>query len=180
MRKIAIDTYYFGEVKARTVGVIFNDLSDEKPSEVITVWSSGFKPYEPGQFYKRELPCILDCLSKVKLTDFDTIILDGFYRLRGQDGDEWSGLGEHLMEELKKQGLLHPDLNIWCVAKSNFCRTDEISVPITRGAGKVPLYVQALRDQPGAALLVKNMAGEYRLPKMLKILDKETKKEVGF
>ena len=177
MYKIAVDTYYFGEEKARTVGVVFNDFSDEAPSQVITAWSTEFEPYQPGLFYKRELPCILDCLAKINLADFDTIILDGFYKLKGDYGVEWSGLGEHLMSDLRGKGLLHPDLNIWCVAKTNFCRTDEISELVLRGTSEKPLYVQAMRDQKGVATLVKNMAGEYRLPKMLKILDKETKKK---
>ena len=176
-KKIAIDTYYFGEEKARTVGVVFNDFSDPNPSEVITVWTTEFEPYQPGQFYKRELPCILDCLAQVDLREYDTIILDGFYRLKGEDDKEWPGLGEHLVEVLTENGSLHPDLNVWCVAKTNFGKASDISIPILRGTSKSPLYVQAMRDQGGAAVLVKNMAGDYRLPGILKTLDKETKKK---
>ena len=52
--KLAVDAYYVGN-KAKVVGVLFENFSDEKPLKIIV---DGVAPYESGSFYKRELPCI--------------------------------------------------------------------------------------------------------------------------
>ena len=174
MKKIAVDSYYEGDT-AYNVGVVFRDLKDSQPLEIIKTETHNLSPYIPGEFYKRELPGILSILEKIELPEFDTIILDGFYKL--YDGKEIRpGLGMKLEEALGEH--VHSDLSIWCIAKSDFIMTSEISELVRRGKEtKKPLYVQASRGLVG--VLVKEMHGEHRIPTILKILDKETKKIRG-
>lgn len=177
MKKLAIDTYYWSDTLARTVGVVFENWSDPTPSKIITDECTTFGPYIPGQFYLRELPCVMSLLKKVDLTEFDVILTDSFLRLRGDDGVDMPGLGMKLWEKI---GQIYPHLDIWSVAKSKFGRCKEISACIMRGESKTPLYVQALKeDMSEAGRVVRDvMHGPYRLPSLLKILDQETKKVI--
>lgn len=56
--KLAVDAYYTGN-KAKVVGVLFENFSDEKPLKIISKVVDVVAPYESGSFYKRELPCIV-------------------------------------------------------------------------------------------------------------------------
>jgi len=51
-----------------------------------------------------------------------------------------------------------------------------LKIPVLRGHSKNPLFVTAIgTDAETAALYVKNMSGQYRIPSLLKELDKLTK-----
>jgi deoxyinosine 3'endonuclease (endonuclease V) len=171
--KLAVDTYYYSDNLALTVGVLFNRWTDDEPAEIISSICTSFSSYIPGEFYKRELPCVLGLLvEKVDLDKVETIIVDGFLRLRFNDGTEKDGLGKKLFDELNMPGL-----KIIGLAKSEFCRTSEISASILRGSAEKPLWVQGIGLPDNvAAGNIKMMSGEFRIPKLLKILDKETKK----
>lgn len=170
--KLAVDTYYYSDTLALTVGVLFNRWTDDEPAEIISSICTSFSSYIPGEFYKRELPCILDLLGKVDLDKIETIIVDGFLRLRFNDGTEKDGLGKKLFDYLNIPGL-----KIIGLAKSDFCRTDEISASLLRGSAVNPLWVQGIGlPDSVAAGNIKMMSGESRIPRLLKILDKKTKK----
>lgn len=167
MKKLAIDTFYIGEDKAYTVGIGFNDWADSSPLFIIDSWyTEKLEPYIPGEFYKRELPCILGLLGKIKIEEFDTLLIDGLVRTTKGDG-----LGAKL-------GSLFPALEIIGVAKTKFQGAEYCEVIRGKHGTTKPLYVQALH-MPNycAGTLIKNMHGEYRIPTLLKILDKETKKK---
>ena len=176
MKKLAIDVYYLNDSLARTVGVVFEDWSDQQPSDIIVDWCHQFGRYIPGQFYLRELPCILGLLQKVDLRDFDTVILDSYLKLRDDLGTDSPGLGVKLWEVI---GQGYPHLDIWAVAKSKYGKCKQISCPIMRGESKTPLYVQALKESNDeAGRIVRDvMHGPFRLPTLLKILDQVTKKD---
>jgi deoxyribonuclease V len=53
--------------------------------------------YTSGEFYKRELPCILSLLGKNHFDNIEAIIVDGFVYL---DDQNKLGLGGHLYERL--------------------------------------------------------------------------------
>ena len=170
MKKIAIDSYYYSDTDCYTVGVIFEDWKQESPSHIISCHTSEFASYIPGEFYKREMPGIQNLLGMIDLGEYDTIILDSYILL--DEGDKVvPGLGMHLAEEL-------PDhINLIGVAKSLFGECQRISVAVLRGQAKKPLWIQGygLSDQE-AANLISQMSGKCRIPNLLKILDKETKK----
>lgn len=170
--KLAVDTYYYSDTLAFTVGVLFNRWTDDEPAEIISSICTKFSSYIPGEFYKRELPCVLGLLEKVDMDKIETIIVDGFLRLRFNDGTEKDGLGKKLFDSLNMPGL-----KVIGLAKSDFCRTDEISASLLRGSAVNPLWVQGIGLPDNvAAGNIKMMSGKSRIPKLLKILDKETKK----
>jgi len=63
---LAFDTYYFDN-KAKTVCISFNSWTDKSPINVYNEIIKNIAEYEPGSFYKRELPCILALLEEHKL-----------------------------------------------------------------------------------------------------------------
>lgn len=162
---LAIDVYYKNN-KAKTVGAFFN-WEDEKPKQIIINTTDIIEEYIPGQFYKRELPCILQLLKKVDLSIIEVIIVDGHVYI---SNDKTFGLGGHLYQALEKK------LPIIGLAKKSFINTDEVSFPIYRGESKVPLYVSVIGyDIEKAILNIKKMKGKFRIPSILKKLDSITK-----
>ena len=167
--KLAVDAYYTGN-KAKVVGVLFENFSDEKPLKIISKVVDVVAPYESGSFYKRELPCIVLLLQDLDVRDISLIVIDGFVYL---DDDGRYGLGGHLYERLEC------GVQVVGVAKSPFKGGCKLVREICRGESKRPLFVSAVgTDLDEAAQLVKGMSGEFRLPGLLKILDDETKTEI--
>lgn len=175
MKKLALDTYYWSDSLAKTVGVVFNNWSDSEPIKIITDTCTTFGPYIPGKFYIRELPCVLGLLTKIDISEFDTLITDSFLRLRDSDGNDSDGLGMKLYEALGKPEWI----DIWSIAKTEFGKCHEISCPVLRGEAINPIYVQALKvgNQKAGEIVRDVMNGQYRIPTLLKILDKETKRK---
>jgi len=89
--KLAVDAYYAGS-KAKVVGVLFENFSDEKPLKIISKAVGDVTPYESGSFYKRELPCIVSLLQDLDVRDISLIVIDGFVYLDDEGG---YGLGGH-------------------------------------------------------------------------------------
>jgi deoxyribonuclease V len=162
---IAIDVSYH-ENSASAVGVLFN-WQDEAPAEIISAMVSSVDDYTPGQFYKRELPCILAVLNKIQLEDINCIIIDGYVYI---NNDYTHGLGGHLYEALERK------IPVIGVAKTEFQHNEQTYIAVVRGDSKVPLYVSAIGMDVGvAADYVKSMKGEFRMPAILKELDRLTK-----
>jgi deoxyinosine 3'endonuclease (endonuclease V) len=57
---LAIDVYYIDN-RAKSVGVLFHHWTDLTSviEQVITDYQDNVEPYQSGQFYQRELPCIM-------------------------------------------------------------------------------------------------------------------------
>ena len=79
--KLIIDVNY-GADEALAAGIIFNNWNDAEPSCVITAVITKIEPYEPGMFYKRELPCVQKILNLVSEINppinLKYIIVDGY------------------------------------------------------------------------------------------------------
>ena len=164
---LAIDVHY-KETYVKTVGVFF-DWEDETSKGIITTIINEVAEYESGQFYKRELPCILELLKQIDLEKVDCIIVDGHVYV---DNDKKLGLGGHLYQSL------HKKIPIIGVAKKSFINTEEVSFPIFRGESKVPLYISSIGiDTEIAVEKVQNMYGNFRRPDVLKQLDTMTKEK---
>lgn len=160
---LAFDTHYFDD-KAKTVAVQFKDWADEVPHHVYSEIISDIAAYESGEFYKRELPCIVSLLKQVDLASITTIIIDGFVVL---DDEGALGLGGYLYEALDQK------IPIIGVAKNNFARIDALKVPVYRGNSKKPLYITTKgMDLQKAAKLIQDMHGEFRFPTLLKEVDR--------
>lgn len=163
---LAFDTYYF-EDKAKTVMVAFNEWTDSTTTSIMEEVIGDVAAYEPGSFYKREMPCILSLLNQVELHNIHTIIVDGFVVL---DDTGKSGLGGHLFDKL------NGEIPIIGVAKSSFHNNKKFVRELCRGESKKPLYITAKGiDLDAAYQNIKSMHGEYRMPTLLQILDAKTK-----
>ncbi len=160
---LAFDTYYY-QNKAKTVCISFEDWGKEGNYQVFSEYLSDIKEYVSGEFYKRELPCILSLLSKIELEKVDLIIIDGFVYL---NDDNKLGLGAHLYNSLNKQ------IPIIGVAKRNFATIDRNKHKLFRGNSTNPLYITSIGiDLQIAAQNIKDMKGEFRIPTILKEVDK--------
>jgi deoxyribonuclease V len=163
---LASDTHYKNGF-AKTVCICFEKWTDAQPLQVFTNTIPEPAPYEPGAFYKRELPCILQLLESIPLNGIHAVVVDGYAVLH----DEGSpGLGGHLYEHLQHR---KPVIG---VAKTNFQGLQQLKRPVLRGGSKNPLYITALGMQlDEAAAHIQSMHGPYRMPELLKLLDGMTK-----
>lgn len=159
---VAVDVgYREREVVAAAVG--FVDWSSAEPvTEVVVYTDAPPAPYEPGRFYRRELPHLVGVLALLAPRDaqLDAIVIDGYVWLgRGNPG-----LGAHLHRTL---GQTTPVVG---VAKTAYAGASAIEV--VRGASARPLYVTAAGiDATTAAEHVLAMAGAHRIPTLLKRVD---------
>lgn len=163
---LAFDTYYF-DGKAKTVCLEFNEWNQSKNFKVYTEIIENVEEYIPGEFYRRELPCILSLLNQIDLTNTQAIVVDGFVYL---DDDKKYGLGGYLYEKLNKE------IPIIGVAKTNFASITKDKKSMLRGESQKPLYITAIGiDVEDAFKKVESMDGEFRFPTLLKELDRLTK-----
>lgn len=160
MTKIAIDVHYKND-RAAVAAVVFDGWTDHKPTLEITLPIPHVLPYEPGQFYKRELPCILTVLHELALVS-DTIVIDGFVTL-GQHNR--AGLGAHLYRALERR------TPVIGVAKSAFKDTP-VETQLCRGRSTRPLYITSAGVPLDCAKAqVAMMHGLHRIPVLLKKVD---------
>lgn len=165
---LAFDTYYF-ENKAKTVCISFDDWSNEEDHTVNSEIIEDVDEYVPGEFYKRELPCIMSLLEKIDHKQVDTIIVDGFVYL---DDDLKPGLGAHLYNRLEHK------IPVIGVAKTNFATLEKNKRLVLRGQSANPLYITAIgMEVEKAAQLIGKMNGPNRIPSLLKRLDTLTKEK---
>ncbi|WP_316636446.1 endonuclease V [uncultured Flavobacterium sp.] len=163
---LAFDTYYY-DGKAKTVCLEFTEWNQSENFKVHTEVIDNVEEYIPGEFYRRELPCILSVLNKFDLKNIEAIIVDGFVYL---DDEKKYGLGGHLYEKLNKE------VAIIGVAKTNFASIEKDKKSLIRGESKKPLYVTAIGiELEDAFQKVESMAGEFRMPTLLKEMDRLTK-----
>lgn len=163
---LAFDTYYFDN-KAKTVAIQFADWQDAESLAVYSEILEGIADYEPGNFYKRELPCILSLLKQIDPDKITCIIVDGFVYL---DDDGTHGLGGHLYNAIGGK------IPVIGVAKTNFATIEKLKAPVYRGESKNPLFVTAIGLELAiAAQNISTMHGAYRMPTLLQKLDGLTK-----
>lgn len=164
---LAFDTYYYNN-KAKTIAVSFNHWQDEKPLHIYNEIIEGVSKYEPGSFYKRELPCILSLLKQINLEKIDTIVIDGYTTLE----ENKLGLGGHLYEKLDRK------IPIIGVAKSQYQSNTSNYKALLRGGSIRPLYISAIGiDLEKAYNNIKTMHGSFRMPTLLQLVDTKTKEE---
>jgi deoxyribonuclease V len=158
---IAVDVQY-AELAAVTAAVGFIDWSDPASTlECVLRAKITPEPYEPGAFYKRELPFLLEAVGLVERHHrIEVVVVDGHVWLReGQPG-----LGARLHEALGAQRA------VIGVAKAAF--PGGSAVPVLRGGSSRPLFVTAAgMNAHEAAELVRGMGGPHRVPTLLKRAD---------
>jgi deoxyribonuclease V len=163
---VCIDVDYRDGPDGRTIGfaacIVFSDWTSPTSAAEHVVQIAEVAEYESGQFYKRELPCVLAVLERVEF-GMHAIVIDGYVVL---DEHGTPGLGGHLWEQLERR------IPVIGVAKNPFSRPNP-SIEVLRGDSQRPLYVTALGIAvETAAADVARMHGRFRLPTMLKRVDR--------
>lgn len=156
---LAVDVQYDGDDRACAAAVAFHAWPDEASAHEAVVHVHDVEPYVPGQFYRRELPCILALLETLD-TRPDTIVVDGYVDV----GPDRPGLGRHLFDALGGGAV------VVGVAKTLFVGAE--ATEVYRGQSTKPLFVTSAGvDAQRAAALVGCMAGPHRLPALLQPVD---------
>ncbi|MBX7223189.1 MAG: endonuclease V [Blastocatellia bacterium] len=147
--------------------ILFDTWTAATPVDEFVKFLTEVEPYEPGKFYKRELPCLMALLEPVK-DQLELVIVDGYVWLQDE---QTPGLGAKLWEALGKT------IPVIGVAKTKFHTAGEIAVEVMRGESKNPQFVTAVGIAPEvAARHIQEMYGEHRIPVMLKRVDRLCRK----
>jgi deoxyribonuclease V len=150
----------YRQTSAVAACLVFDDPTAATPSARFVTTISGVQPYQSGEFYRRELPCLLAVLSRVP-TPPTTVIIDGYV----WTGPQMPGLGAHLHAEL---GALAAVIG---VGKTRLRGAP--CVPVLRGRSNSPLYVSAIGLAVAeAASLIVSMSGAFRVPTLLRAVDR--------
>ena len=154
----AFDVHYLEDCCA-TAAVLFSDYSDAEPTAAYTQFLPGAADnYIPGEFYRRELPCILTLLKQIKEVP-DEMVIDGYVMLGNRPG-----LGQHLFRYFDGK------IPVVGIAKSKFKGSSGIE--IVRGRSTHPLYVTSAGvDLQKASERIRTMHGAHRIPTLLKQVD---------
>ncbi|TAE44426.1 MAG: endonuclease V, partial [Bacteroidetes bacterium] len=128
---LAFDSYYVNN-EAHTACIAFEQWTDETPAQVYTEITPETAEYEPGAFYKRELPGILSLLKQIETAQVSHIVIDGFVVL---DDAGKPGLGAHLYASLGQK------IPVIGVAKNNFALLQARKRELFRGNSRKPLYI---------------------------------------
>jgi deoxyribonuclease V len=158
--KAALDVCYDDTTGlAVAAAIVFSGWNDGRAIREYAVTCFAIETYVPGEFYRRELPCLLKVLTEVA-EPLDCIVIDGYVCL----GDQ-PGLGMRLWEALGEKAP------VVGVAKTPF--RGATAVEVLRGQSKMPLYVTAVGlDANQAATNIARMAGSFRIPTLLKRADR--------
>jgi deoxyribonuclease V len=156
----AVDVQYLdsGQARAALVGAETAAFSKAVTEKVVLV--RDVAPYVPGEFWRRELPClraVLDGVGGVEL-----LVVDGYVDL---DPSGRPGLGAHAHEAF--------GVPVIGVAKTPFASATQAATVVRGASGATrPLYVTAAGlPVAEAAAMVHGMAGRYRLPDALRRVD---------
>jgi deoxyribonuclease V len=150
----AFDVHYSEDERASAAAVLFHNYTDAEAAVESVGVTDIASCYMPGQFYRRELPCILRLLEQFEEAP-DEMLIDGYVMLGARPG-----LGQHLFESLSG------NIPVIGVAKSKY--RNSRAVEIFRGRSTRPLYVTSAGIDPQqAAERIRLMHGAHRLPTLL-------------
>ncbi len=154
----AFDVHYLPDGNASAAAVLFERYTDAHPARELTAVTAEAFRYIPGQFYKRELPCILGLIARFEAPPRE-LIVDGYVRLGARPG-----LGLHLYEFFQEK------MPVIGVAKSRYRSASGFE--LLRGKSQRPLFVTAAGiDLLDAAARIASMHGSHRIPDLLKRAD---------
>ena len=149
----------YQDTRAVAAGVAFRDWLDDSVVAERVVSLSDIQPYQSGQFFIRELPCLLAVLQV--LPPVQIVLIDGYVWLE----QNRPGLGAYLYQSLDGR------VPVIGVAKTRYLGASGVQ-KIARGKSKQPLYISAIGlSLPEAAEHVYSMRGPYRTPTLLKRVD---------
>ena len=159
-QKICLDVDYGADsVVAACVG--FVEWPDAAASfETTRRFEGAPNAYESGQFYRREMPYLVELVRALPAPPA-LIVIDGFVWLDGAR----PGLGAHLSHALAEC------CPIIGVAKRPFAGAAQ-ATPLLRGASQDPLFISAIGVELERAVQdVASMHGPHRVPTLLRRVD---------
>jgi len=166
---IAVLDVAYGTRGAAAACVTFGSFADAAGTRAHMARIAEVAPYEPGAFYRRELPCLRAVLEQVA-EPLDVIVVDGFVWL---SADGRPGLGAHLFEALGRRSA------VVGVAKTGFAGSG-FAEAVLRGESVKPLFVTAAGVDPSvAAAWIRGMHGEHRVPTLLRSVDRLCRDAAG-
>ncbi len=161
MNIVALDAQHRDDGTAGVGMLGFHDWCDTTAAWERTLMADDCGEYEPGAFYKRELPALSQALAQCPVVP-DVIVVDAYVCL-DEHGRE--GLGYKLWEHLGR------GIPVVGVAKTSFASAPP-NWAICRGSSKKTLFVTSVGydlEQAKADILA--MHGAYRMPALLKRVD---------
>lgn len=163
---IALLDVHYRENEAHAAAVVIDRWSADRAYRTYQHRIAEVAPYQPGSFYKREMPCLVETIAQIE-EEIDCVVIDGFVWL---DENQKPGLGGHLYE------YYGANIPIIGVAKTPYGVPHSLCQLIYRGDSQVPLYVTSA----GLALdtsvsCIHDMDGPYRIPTLLKLTDQLSK-----
>ena len=164
----AFDVHYTSTT-AYAAAIVFPTWDSATPVTRHTAATSPVGEYEPGKFYMRELPPLLKVIRQLS-GDVHTYVIDGYCHL---STDLKPGLGAYLHDALARPKTMVG------VAKNPY-RRSEHAEKVYRADSTRPLFVTAIGMEASvAAQHVQSMAGPYRIPDLLKAVDRLARDGVG-
>ena len=125
--------------------------------------------YVSGEFYKKEMPCLQymwNNLPQNIKNQIDTVIVDSLYDL----WDGRPGMGHHFHDWLISEGY---NVEVMGIAKKKFKDNSLYITKVIRGNDSTtPLNVNGSDKTKDYKKIVQSMAGDYRIPYMVKEVDK--------
>jgi deoxyribonuclease V len=150
----------YRDAVACAAGVTFRDWLDAETVDERVVYVRAVEPYAPGQFFRRELPCLLAVLWG--WPPVGIVVVDGYVWL---DGMTKAGLGAHLYQALAER------VPVIGVAKTRF-RGALGAREVIRGESRRPLFITAAgMETERAAEHIRSMHGCSRIPTLLARVD---------
>ena len=160
----ALDCHYERD-RVRTACMLVTDLQAQRTGRPLVRETQKSADYLSGQFYRRELGPLLDCLQALGEPSRypEVIFIDAHVDL----GAKGPGLGRHLFEALKERSA------VIGVAKNPYNVDGRpVNVPVLRGQSSRPLFVSAAGITIERAVeIVSKLPGPHRIPTLLKMTD---------
>jgi deoxyribonuclease V len=161
---IACLDVHYRAAQARAAAVLLDSWTQHTPTASYVTDIADVQPYQPGSFYRRELPCLLAVLRLLPAAP-RVIVIDGYAWVSPERGP---GLGARLGDALPYRAI------VVGVAKSEFASLAGSALVdlVYRGASRVPLFVSSIGIGPReAGALVREMHGSHRIPDVLRSVD---------
>lgn len=164
---VCVDAAY-SQARVAAAAAAFSHWEDAAPGKLCFFVGRVPAPYVPGQLAARELPVILAVLAQFP-QEIELVLVDGFVFLNDRGR---LGLGGRLHQALAGRSA------VVGVAKRAFAGAP--AVPVWRGKSRHPLWVSAVGVEPAwAAEQVARMHGPFRLPTLLRLVDRCARQQLA-
>ena len=161
MTLIACLDVQYADPRAAAACVALPSWQASEPEECGVRASDNVMPYEPGAFYRRELPCIEEVLKALRRVP-EILVVDGYVWL----GHEKKGLEAYLFEVRQSLGA------VVGIAKSRFVGAEPVG-EVFRGQSRRPLFFSAVgMELAEACARIEEMYGKFRVPWAMSEVDR--------